>query len=133
MSAGRGTRSHVAIHHLVAEQNEEEHGDEAEGERADHQLGLDARTLAAALALDVELDELADQNPAERHHEEKNQAGNGPENQRLIGIGGAEVARVERAFPDHQDDGDRQQDGKSPVNQPLPHENALSSDYTWRD
>ena len=74
----------------------------------DHQFGADARSFAIALARDVDLDELAEEDEPERHHQDEDQDRHRPEDEGLVGVGGADVAHVEGALPHDQQHGDRE-------------------------
>ena len=75
----------------------------AQNERAQHQFRLDVRAFALLLAFDVKLDAFAEENPRERHDQQKNQCEDGPENNYLIEVGRPERAGVEGALPHHGD------------------------------
>src|ERR1017187_5519004 len=89
-------------------------------------LPIYAGTFLIALALDVEFDAGAEQDPAEREHQDDDQDGDRPENQRLAGAGmielaQSELAQPERALPHYEHHGDDQQDRREPVQQALSH------------
>ena len=120
-------RLQAVIHHLIAEQHQEEDRQETQGECAHHQLGLDARAFPVALPLDVELDAFAEQYEPQRHHEDEDEARDGPENECLVGIRWTELPRTERSLPHHQRHRQYQRHDGEPVEQGLSHGTALFS------
>src|ERR1051325_6227260 len=91
---------HVVAQDRITPDDQANQRNAGEGQRADDQFGPDSGALPVALTFDVKLDRCAEQDPAERDHQNEREDGYGPENKGLAGTGRAERIEAEGSLPD---------------------------------
>ncbi len=112
---------HRAIQNRVAEHHQKHHRQQAQRQRAQHQPRLYMRPFAIGLAIDVQLHAGAEQHESQRHRQDDDQRGDGPQSEGLRGVRWTVFAEVERNLPHHQRQQDGEQNQAGAVQVPLAH------------